>query len=259
MINQHAEISPKAKLGANVKIGAFCVIGPEVVIGDNTEIKPHTVITGHTTIGQNNTIHSFVSIGDAPQDLKYHGEDTQVVIGDNNEIREFVTIHRGTTAGSNGITTIGNNNFLMSYVHIAHDCTVGSNNIFSNNASLAGHVCVDDYVLFGGYSLVAQFCFVASYSFLAASSPTNRDVLPFTLVSTYHGSPAKTYGLNVVGLRRKGFTTERINKIKSYLKLITTTPSLEKIKNELSELSQNDNDAKLFLNAINRSIHGFIR
>ena len=163
MIDKTAIIHPSAKLANNVQIGPYAVIGPDVEIGDNTWIGPHVVIQGPTKIGRDNKIFQFSSIGEMPQDLKFKGETTWLEIGDRNIIREFCTFNRGT-AQDKAVTRIGNDNLFMAYVHIAHDCQVGSHTIFANNASLAGHVKIDDYVTLGGYSGVFQFCRVGEHS-----------------------------------------------------------------------------------------------
>jgi len=191
-----------AQLAGDVSVGAFSVIGPEVVIGQGTWIGPHVVINGPTQIGKENRIHPFASIGDAPQDKKYSGEPTRLEIGDRNVIREYVTINRGTIQYG-GVTRLGDDNWIMAYVHIAHDCRVGNRTVFSNGASLAGHVNVDDCAILGGFTLVHQFCAIGAHAFCAFGSVVNKDVPPFVTVT---GNPARSSGLNAEGLRRHGFT-----------------------------------------------------
>ena len=157
LIHPTAVIDPKAELDSSVKVGAYTVIGPNVRIGANTEIGPHAVINGHTSIGENNRIFQFASLGEIPQDKKYRDEPTRLIIGNGNTIREFTTFNLGTVTGI-GETRIGDDNWIMAYCHLAHDCVIGSHTIFANNASLAGHVTVGDYVVLGGYTLVFQFC-----------------------------------------------------------------------------------------------------
>lgn len=216
MIHETAIIDPSAKIADNVSIGPYSVIGPDVVIGEGTWIGPHVVIQGPTVIGRDNKIFQFSSVGEMPQDLKFFGEKTYLEIGDRNSIREFCTIHRGT-GHDNSLTKIGNDNLFMAYVHIAHDCIVGNGNIFANNASLAGHVVVADGVTFGGFSGVFQFCHVGSHSFIATNSVVIKDVPPYVKVSGHY---AKPYGLNTVGLQRKGFSSDTMLELKRAYKVI---------------------------------------
>jgi UDP-N-acetylglucosamine acyltransferase len=216
MIDKTAIIDPSAKLAKDVHIGPYSIIGPDVEIGEGTWIGPHVVIQGPTRIGRDNKIYQFSSIGEVPQDLKFRGEKTHLEIGDNNVIREFCTINRGT-AQDKAVTKIGNNNLFMAYVHIAHDCVVGSHNVFSNNASLAGHVIVTDYVVLGGFSGVSQFCRLGAHSFLSANSVVIKDVPPYVKVSGYY---AKPYGLNTVGLQRRGFAEEVMTELRRAYKVI---------------------------------------
>lgn len=216
MIHPTAIIDPSAIIGANVAIGPYSVIGAEVEIGDGTWIGPHVVINGPTKIGRDNRIFQFSSIGEITQDLKYKGERTYLEIGDNNTIREFCTINRGSIQDK-AITKLGNHNLLMAYVHIAHDCVVGNHVVFSNNASLAGHVHVDDHVVMGGFSGVFQFCRVGAHSFISTNSVVIKDVPPFVKVSGYY---AKPFGLNSVGLQRRGFSNEIISELKRAYKVI---------------------------------------
>ena len=216
MIHATAIIDPSAKIAADVSIGPYSVIGPQVEIGAGTVIGPHVVIHGPTRIGCDNRIYQFASLGEEPQDLKFRGEETFLEIGDRNVIREFCTINRGT-AQDQSITKIGNDNLFMAYVHIAHDCVVGNHTIFSNNASLAGHVKVDDYVTFGGFAGVFQFCRVGAYSFIATNAVVIKDVPPYLKVA---GSYAKPYGLNTVGLQRRGIVEEAIKQLRRAYKIV---------------------------------------
>lgn len=216
MIHETAIIDPSAKLASDVKVGPYSIIGPHVEIGESTDIGPHAVIKGPCKIGKHNKIFQFTSIGEAPQDLKFHGENSVLEIGDHNTFREFVTVQRGTENGGN-ITKIGSHNLLMNYVHIAHDCIVGDHTIFSNNASLAGHVFVEDHVILGGFAGVAQFLRIGLHSFVCTNSVVNKDVLPYTLVSGYY---AKPFGLNAVGLRRRGFSDEALEQLNKAYKVI---------------------------------------
>lgn len=216
MIDKTAIIDPSAKIASNVHIGPYSVIGPDVEIGEGTWIGPHVVINGPTRIGRDNKIFQFSSIGELPQDLKFKGETTYLEVGDRNTIREFCTINRGTTQDK-GITKIGNDNLLMAYVHIAHDCEVGNHTIFANNASLAGHVKVEDFVTLGGFSGVFQFCRVGAHSFISTNSVVIKDIPPYVKVSGYY---AKPFGLNTIGLQRRGFTEEAITELKRAYKII---------------------------------------
>jgi len=201
LIDATAVIDPGAEIAGNVSIGPYSVVGANVAIGAGTRIGPHVVIKGHTRIGRDNTVYQFTSIGEDPQDKKYGGEPTRLEIGDRNTIREFVTMNRGT-AQDEGVTRVGDDNWIMAYVHIAHDCQVGNHTIFANNASLAGHVTVGDYVILGGFTLVYQFCSLGPHSLTAYGSGISMDVPPYVTVG---GSPARPHGLNMEGLRRRGF------------------------------------------------------
>ena len=202
MIHETAIIHPGANIQKDVSIGPYSVIGQDVSIESGTVIGSHVVIKGPTSIGPNNKIFHFSSIGEEPQDKKFNQDsNSSLVIGSGNTIREYVSINRGTDAGG-GKTVIGNENWIMAYVHIAHDCIIGNNSIFANNATLAGHVIIENFVTLGGFTGVHQFCRVGSYSFSAISSVIVKDVLPYILVS---GNTAKPSGLNREGLKRNGF------------------------------------------------------
>jgi UDP-N-acetylglucosamine acyltransferase len=204
LIHPTALIDPAAELAEDVRVGPYSVIEANVTIGAGTDIGPHVVIKGTTRIGSQNRIFQFASIGEEPQDKKYAGEPTSLEIGDRNTIREFVTINRGT-AQDDGVTRLGDDNWIMAYVHIAHDCRIGNETIFANNASLAGHVSVGDYAILGGFTLVHQFCSIGAYSLTAFGSGISKDVPPFVTVG---GTPARAHGLNMEGLRRRGFPEE---------------------------------------------------
>jgi UDP-N-acetylglucosamine acyltransferase len=216
LIHPTAIVDACAELEGEVCVGAYAIIGPGVRIGAGTEIGPHTVIKGPTRIGRQNRIFQFASIGEDPQDKKYHGEETRLEIGDRNVIREFVTLHRGTVQDQS-VTRIGDDNLLMAYTHVAHDCVIGNAVIMANAASLAGHVRVDDNAILGGFSLVHQFCRIGQYSFSAMGSVIGRDVPPYVMVG---GSPTKPRGINSVGLERQGFSPEAIRQIKKAYKTI---------------------------------------
>lgn len=216
MIHAHAVIDPQARIGKNVTVGPFSVVGPQVEIGEGTWIGPHVVINGPTRIGRDNRIFQFSSIGEAPQDLKYAGEPTRLEIGDRNVFRECVTLSRGTVGGG-GVTRIGDDNLFMAYVHIAHDCRVGNRTIFANNASLAGHVDVGDYAIFGGFCGIHQFCKVGAHVMIGAATIALKDIPPFLMV---YGNPVKPYGLNLRGLKRRGFSNDAIDALKETYRLV---------------------------------------
>lgn len=255
MIHETAVIDPSAKIGKDVSIGPYSVIGPQVEIGDGTWIGPHVVVQGPTRLGKHNKIYQFASVGEAPQDLKFKGEETWLEMGDHNTVREFCTINRGT-AQDHSITKIGNHNLFMAYVHIAHDCVIGSHTVFSNNASLAGHVIVEDYVVFGGFSGVSQFCRVGAHSFIATNAVVIKDVPPYVLVSGHY---AKPYGLNTVGLQRRGFSEDAVNDIKRAYKVLYRQGL--KVAEAIAVLRETEQPAEVntFLQFIEQSKGGIVR
>jgi UDP-N-acetylglucosamine acyltransferase len=209
-VHPSALVDAGAELAADVEIGPYTIVTAGVRIGGGTTVGPHSVITGRTTIGARNRIFQFTSIGEIPQDRKYGGEPTTVTIGDDNVIREFVTIHAGT-AQDRGTTRIGSHNWLLAYVHIAHDCVLGDHTTFSNNAQLAGHVVIGDWVTMGGFTGVHQFCRVGDHAMVAAGAIVLQDVPPFVTAAGY---PAKPHGTNTEGLRRRGFGAEDIQAVR---------------------------------------------
>lgn len=215
-IHHTALIDRKANLDPTVTVGPFSVIGPEVKIGANTSIGSHCVIDGRTSIGVDNVIHNYAALGGAPQDKKYAGEETDLVIGDRNTIREFCTFNRGTVFGG-GVTKVGSDNLFMAYVHLAHDCNIGSHTIFANNSQLAGHVLVGDWVILGGFTVVRQFLRLGNHSFTAMCSLLFADLPPFM---TCEGQPADARSVNVEGLKRRGFTHDRIAAIREMYKIL---------------------------------------
>ena len=216
LIHKTALVSEDANIAENVSIGPYSIIGPEVAIGEDCVIESHVVIKGKTTIGSENHIYSFASIGDDPQDKKYSNEETSVEIGNRNTIREYTSINKGTTQDV-GTTRLGDDNWIMAYVHIAHDCQVGSNTIFANNTTLAGHVIVGDYVIFGGFSGAHQFCKIGAHSFLGMYSGIARDLPPYVIVT---GQPAEPRGINLEGLKRRDFNSDQIRNIKTAYKYL---------------------------------------
>lgn len=255
MIHETAIIDPKARLADDVKVGPYSIIGPNVEIGAGSEIKSHVVINGPTRIGRNNRIFQFASIGEDPQDKKFHGEDTRLEIGDDNLIRESVTINRGTAQGG-GITRIGNRNWIMAYVHIAHDCLIGDDNIFANNASLAGHVEMDHMIILGGFTLVSQFNRIGSHAFSAMGSVISRNVPPYVLVS---GHMAESVGVNVEGLRRRDFSDESIRNIRqAYKHVYRSGLRLEEALQKVQKISQIDDELAIFIEFLQKQ-GGIIR
>ncbi len=255
-IHPSAIIDPSAKLANGVSVGAYSVIHADVVIGDNTWIGPHVVISGPTEIGANNKIFQFSSIGEAPQDKKYAGEDTRLIVGDNNTIREFVTLNRGTADGL-GETRIGSHNLLMAYSHVAHDCIVGNHTIFANAASLAGHVVVGDYTTLGGFTSVHQFTQIGAQAFCGLGSVITQDIPPF---SSAAGNRAKAFGINKEGLRRKGYSPELIRALhKSFRLLLKSKLSREEAVQELQSLVDEFEEVKVFVDFVLNSQRGIAR
>ncbi len=256
MIHPTAIIDPRARLADNVSVGPYSIIGADVEIAAGTEIASHVVIKGPTKIGRNNRIFQFASIGEEPQDKKYHGEPTLLEIGDDNLIRESVTINRGTVQGG-GITKVGHRNWIMAYVHIAHDCIIGDDNIFANNASLAGHVVVEQHVILGGFTLVSQFNHLGSHCFSAMGSVISRNVPPYVLVS---GHMAEPVGINVEGLRRRSFTDTQIRNIRQAYKLVYRSGlRLEDACQRLLEMQQEAAELEVFIDFLTNQQGGIIR
>lgn len=256
-IDHTASVSSEAAIANDVAIGPYAVIGPAVTIGAGTIIGPHVRIEGPTAIGERNHFVGQCSIGTPPQDLKYHGEHTELAIGNDNVIREFVTINRGTVGGG-GKTTVGSNNFLMAYAHIAHDCHVGSNTIFANNATLAGHVEVGDFAQVGALSAIHQFCRVGEHAFIGGGTIATQDVLPF--VKTVGSRPAKTYGVNTIGLQRKGFLPETIEALERAYRILVRSKlklaeALDRIESELGYFAE----ARYLAEFVRESKRGIIR
>ncbi len=252
-IHSTAIVDSSAEVDASVTIGAYSIIGPGVKIGKNTSIGPHVVIGGPTTIGAGNRIFQFSSIGEIPQDKKYHGENSKLIIGDDNTIREYVTINRGTE-GDQGYTKIGNRNWIMAYVHIAHDCNVQNDITFANGATLAGHVTVEDFAILGGFTLVHQFCRIGVYSFCAMGTALNRDLPPYLIASGHYAS---THGLNKEGLHRHGFSEDCIKALhKAYKLLVRRKLSKSENQAEVKMLADHFPEVKRFIEFINSSKRG---
>ena len=255
MIHPSAIIDKKAEIDEDVSVGPYCVVEAKVRIKKGTKLLMHVVVQGNTEIGENCTISPFASIGGPPQDLTYKDEDTRVVIGKNNTIKDYVTVNRGTPYGG-GITEIGDNNFIMAYAHIAHDCKVGNNVIMANCATLAGHVEVDDFVIFGGLCAVHQFCKIGKYAFVSGLTGVPKDIPPYVIAA---GNRSKPYGLNVVGLERHNFTKEEISKLKkAYRILFRSSLPLDTALKIIQEELDGDNIAEL-INFIKSSKRGICR
>ena len=240
-IHPSAVVDPKAELDASVTVGPYTVIGPHVKVGAGTTVAAHVVIEGHTTIGRDNRIFQFGSIGAANQDKKYQGEPTELVIGDRNTIREFVTLHVGTVQDK-AVTRIGDDNWIMAYTHVAHDCVVGNRTTLANNTTLAGHVELGDWVTIGGLTGIHQFVKVGAHAMLGFQSAVSQDVPPFMLVD---GNPLAVRGFNIVGLRRRGFSAERIAAIKQMHKLLYREDrTLDAARAAIDALAQSVPEAK---------------
>lgn len=255
-VHPSAVVDPTAKLAADVSVGPYSVIGAGVEIGAGSSIGPHCVITGPTRIGRDNRIVAQAAIGSDPQDKKFAGERTELVIGDGNIFREFVTVNRGTGNGG-GITRIGDDNLFLAYVHIAHDCQVGSHTVFSNNATLAGHVTVEDWVILSGFTGIHQFCRIGAHAFIGMGCLVNGDVPPFVMVADKYAEPR---GINAEGLKRRGFDAERIAAIKrAYRALYMSGKALAEAKQALAETAEGSTDVRAMLDFIERGERGLLR
>lgn len=255
-IHPTAIVAPGAELDVGVSVGPYAVIGTGVRIGAGSTVGAHAVLKGPATIGRENRIFQFASIGEDPQDKKYRGEPTQLAIGDRNTFREFCTINRGT-AQDEGVTRIGNDNWIMSYVHVAHDCVVGNEVIFSNNATLAGHVQVGDHVICSGFSAVHQFCRLGAHSFLGGFAAVTRDVPPYVIVG---GQPTAPHGINSEGLKRRGFTADQLRNLKeAYRILYREQLQLSEARERLAVLAETQPELRLLVDFIDKSERSLIR
>jgi UDP-N-acetylglucosamine acyltransferase len=253
-IHSTAVISPRARIGADCHVGPFVVIGDEVELGAGVRIDANCVIDGRTRIGDETHIFPFVSIGLPPQDLKFAGENSTTEIGRRNRIREFVTIHRGT-AGGGGVTKTGDDCFLMAQAHVAHDCYLGNGVIMANAATLAGHVIVEDGANIGAYSGVHQFCRIGREAYVGGYSVVVKDALPFALTV---GNHAKCYGLNKVGMRRRGYSRETLDALHHAFHLLlssklNTTQAIERIREEIKGIAEVD-ELTSFIEASKRGV-----
>lgn len=255
-IDSRAIIDPRAKIASNVTVGPWTLIGPDVEIGEGTVIASHVVIKGPTTIGKHNKIFQFATIGEECQDKKYKGEPTRLEIGDHNVIREGCTLHRGTIQDK-GLTKIGSHNLLMAYVHIAHDCVLGNNIIMANNASLAGHVHVDDWAIMGGFSAAHQFTKIGAHSMIGGGTILLKDVAAYVVVN---GNPASAHGINIEGLKRRDFSKPTLQALINAYKIVyrqglVVEEALKQIKPMVKEIPE----LQLFINSIESSTRGIIR
>ncbi len=261
-IHPTAIVDPAAEIDSSVTVGPYTVIGPHVRIGAGTTIGPHVVIEGHTTIGTDNRIFQFSSLGAIPQDKKYAGEPCELIIGDRNTIREFCTFNIGSP-GDTGVTRLGNDNWMMAYVHLAHDCLVGNTTIFANNSQLAGHVQVGDWVILGGFTVVHQFVRMGAHSMTAMCSLLFADLPPFVMCQ---GQPAAARSMNFEGLRRRGFSPERIAAVKAMHKALyrddlTLDQARSRIAALPSEAPESAPDAEMMLSFLDKSspLRGIVR
>jgi UDP-N-acetylglucosamine acyltransferase len=258
-IHPSAIIAPGAVVPASCTVGPFSTIGPEVVLGEGCTLLSHVVLDGRTRIGARNLFYPFCSIGVAPQDLKYKGEPTETILGEDNTIRESVTISRGTVGGG-GVTRIGSHCLLMTCVHIGHDSQVGSHCILANAATLAGHVLIEDHVTLGAFCPVHQHCVVGAYSFIGGGTIVTQDVLPFSLTSTRREN--KAFGINKIGLERRGFSPDRLARLQKAFRLLlsaklNTTQALEKLR--VLQSGAEEDDIALLVAFIERSQRGVIK
>jgi UDP-N-acetylglucosamine acyltransferase len=259
-IHPTAIIAPGAHVPASSTIGPFSTIGPEVVLGEDCILISHVVLDGRTRIGARNVFYPFCSVGVPPQDLKYKGEPTETILGDSNTIRESVTISRGTTGGG-GVTRIGSHCLLMTQVHIGHDSQIGNHCILANAATLAGHVVIEDHVTLGAFCPVHQHCTVGAYAFVGGGTIVTQDVLPFSLTSARREN--KAFGINKIGLERRGFTPERLARLQKAFRLLltakmNTTQALEKLR-ALKANEVDSDDIALLVRFIERSERGVIK
>jgi UDP-N-acetylglucosamine acyltransferase len=236
-IHPQAVVAASAKLGPGVKIGAYAVVGEEAELGEGCILHAHAVVGGPAKFGRNNVFYPFCAIGGDPQDYTYRGERVELIVGDGNIFREYVTINRGTQKGG-GVTTVGNENFFLAYSHVGHDDQIGNQTLFVNGATLAGHVVVEDFATVGAFTVVHQFCRVGRYAYIGASSVITQDVPPFSRVVTERET--KSYGVNTIGLERKGFSKERLQTLQRAFRLLNrsklnTTQALAQMRTQLAD------------------------
>jgi UDP-N-acetylglucosamine acyltransferase len=260
-IHPTAIVADGAVVPASCSVGPYCTVGANVVLGEECELVSHVVLDGHTTLGRGNKIFSFACIGIAPQDLKYNNEPTRLEIGDNNSIREYVTISRGTVGGG-GLTRVGSGCLIMAYTHIGHDSSIGEGCILANAATLAGHVVVEDFAVVGALCPVHQFCRIGKYSYIGGGTTITQDVLPYSLTSIERNNHA--YGLNKVGLQRRGFTAEEIRELGTAMRVLTgskknTSQALHVIKDMLQQGGGGGEHVKYLTDFVAGSERGVIK
>ena len=257
IVHPTAVVEVGARLAAGVRVGAFCYIGEGVEVDEGTTLGSHCSVYGPTRIGRDNRFHGHSAIGGEAQDKKFNGERAELVIGDRNTVREFVTINRGTDGGG-GVTRIGNDNWLMAYTHIAHDCDIGDHCVFSNNATLAGHVSIGDHVILSGFVGIHQFCRIGAHAFIGMGAFVNGDVPPYVMVAQEgYGRPR---GINSEGLKRRGFDAERIGAIKrAYRALYVSGVSLEEARAKLAQIADNSDDVRVLLDFLDASERPLLR
>lgn len=256
-IHLQAVVAPSAKIAPGVQIGAYAIVGEDVELGDGCVLHPHAMVQGPSKIGRNNIFYPFCSVGGDPQDLRFEGERTELVVGDGNTFREYVSISRGTVGGG-GKTVIGNENLFLAYSHVGHDCHVGNNTLFVNGATLAGHVNVEDYSTIGFLSPVHQFCRVGRYAYIGACTVITQDVPPFSRVVTERET--KSYGVNTIGLERKGFSPERLKSLQSAFRLLlrskmNTSQAVAEMRKSLG----NSEDIQELIQFIETSERGIVK
>jgi UDP-N-acetylglucosamine acyltransferase len=256
-IHSQATVAASAKLGEGVKVGAYAVVGEEVELGEGCALHPHAVVHGPSRFGKNNVFHAFCVIGGDPQDYTFRGERVELVAGDGNIFREYVTVSRGTQKGG-GKTSLGDNNFFLAYSHVGHDSQVGSNTLFVNGATLAGHVTVEDFATIGAFCPVHQFCRIGRYAYIGASTVITQDVPPFSKIVTERET--KSFGINTIGLERKGFSPERLQALKRAYKLLlrsklNTSQALEEMKKTLGDSA----DVKELVRFIESAERGIVK
>lgn len=256
-IHPQAIVAPSAKLGKGVKVGPYAMVGEDVELGEGCVLYSHAVVQGPSRFGKNNVFHSFSVIGGDPQDYTFRGERVELVVGDGNIFREHVTVGRGTQKGG-GRTSLGNENFFLSYAHVGHDCQVGSNTLFVNGATLAGHVTVEDFVTIGAFCPVHQFCRIGRYAYVGASTVITQDVPPFSKIVTERET--KSFGINAIGLERKGFSPERLQVLKRAYRLLlraklNTTQALAEMRKSLGDSA----DVQELINFIESAERGIVK
>lgn len=256
MIHPTAIVDPGAQLADDVEVGPFCVIGADVVIGAGCRIGPHVVLKGPTRLGRRNRIFQFASVGEECQDKKYAGEPTRLEMGNDNVVREGVTLHRGTVQ-DRGVTTIGSRNLFMAYAHVGHDCLIGDDCILANQATLGGHVTLGDFVILGGLSAIHQFCHVGAHAMCGGGSIVTKDIPAYLMVN---GNPGQAHGLNLVGLKRRGFSREALKALSDAYRLVyrqglTLDQALAEIDARYADLAE----VTAFSDSLRVSTRGIIR